>query len=92
MTEVHNFIDTIIGVFRILIFVYVLMSWVPNLREGPIGEMLGKIVEPYISIFRRFIPPIGGMIDISPIVAIIALWPLASGIKVVLSILFGDGS
>ena len=45
-------------------------------RESFIGELLGKLVEPYLAPFRRFIPPIGGMIDISPIVALFALGTL----------------
>lgn len=48
------------------------MSWVPNARESGFGQMLGRIVEPYLEPFRKIIPPLG-MIDISPIVAIIAL-------------------
>ncbi|MBD8496779.1 YggT family protein [Paenibacillus sp. CAU 1523] len=49
------------------------MSWVPNVRSSFIGEIIGKIVEPYLSIFRRIIPPIGGVLDISPIVALFVL-------------------
>ena len=41
---------------------------------------LGKIVEPYLTPFRRIIPPIGGMLDISPIVALFALRFVAKGI------------
>lgn len=48
------------------------MSWFPNARESSIGQFLGSLVEPFLSPFRRIIPPIG-MIDISPIVAILAL-------------------
>ena len=57
------------------IFVYVLMSWIP-VKKGwieDIDRVLGKICDPYLNLFRKFIPPIGGMIDISPIIAIIAL-------------------
>jgi YggT family protein len=56
-----------------MIIAYVLLSWLPNARESVIGDLLAKFVEPYLSPFRRFIPPIFGMIDISPIVALIAL-------------------
>lgn len=76
------------NVYQIYLFMiigYVLLSWLPNARESFIGEWLGKLVEPYLSIFRRFIPPIGGMIDISPIVAIFALRFIVYGIIAVLS-------
>ncbi|MFC4404653.1 YggT family protein [Gracilibacillus xinjiangensis] len=55
------------------IIIYILMSWFPGARESSIGRMLGRIVEPYLEPFRKIIPPIGGMIDISPIVAIFVL-------------------
>ena len=59
--------------YQFLIIAYVLMSWLP--MRGilyDIQHVLASIVEPYIGLFRRFIPPIG-MVDISPIVALIAL-------------------
>ncbi|WP_369902945.1 YggT family protein [Bacillus manliponensis] len=54
------------------LIVYILMSWFPGARESAIGEFLGRICEPYLEQFRRFIPPLG-MIDLSPIVGIITL-------------------
>ena len=61
-----------IDIYMILLIVYILMSWVPASRETKFGLFLGKITEPYLGFFRRFIPPLG-MIDISPIVAIFVL-------------------
>ena len=75
-----------IMVYRILLFIYILMSWVPSMRENAFGEFLGKIIEPYLAFFRKFIPPLG-MIDISPIVAIIALNFISSGIQTVFNII-----
>lgn len=66
----------LINIYTFIIFVYVLMSWIPMKQQGVIADIynaLGKICDPYLDLFRRFIPPIGGMVDISPIVAIIAL-------------------
>ena len=61
-----------IDLYLILLIIYILMSWVPSTRETKFGIILGKIVEPYLGFFRKFIPPLG-MIDISPIVAIFVL-------------------
>jgi uncharacterized protein YggT (Ycf19 family) len=72
------------SIYTYLIIGYVLLSWFPNARASFIGQLLGKIVEPYLSIFRRFIPPIGGMIDISPFIALVALNFIAYGIVFVL--------
>lgn len=66
---------TLADTYSLVIFVYVMMSWIPS-NSGIIGDLqsaLGKICDPYLDLFRRFIPPIGGMIDISPIVALLVL-------------------
>lgn len=83
-----NIVSVAIEIYRYLIFGYVLLSWFPNARESFIGQLLGKIVEPYIGIFRRFIPPIGGVLDLSPIVALFALWFISIGLQSVLVYLF----
>ncbi|WP_134700117.1 YggT family protein [Ammoniphilus sp. YIM 78166] len=46
----------------------ILLSWLPQLQENRFAEFLYNITEPYLAVFRRFIPPLG-MIDLSPIVA-----------------------
>lgn len=58
--------------YSFAVIVYVLMSWFPGARESRFGEVLGSVVEPYLEVFRKIIPPLG-MIDISPIVALIVL-------------------
>lgn len=70
-----------------MIIVYIIMSWIPNARGSFIGELLAKAVEPYLAPFRKFIPPIGGTIDISPIVAIFALKFVFMGLQAILSII-----
>ena len=60
-----------------VILIYVLMSWLPMSHGygwvGDIYRALGKVCDPYLNLFRRIIPPIGGMIDVSPILAIIVV-------------------
>lgn len=56
--------------YMICIFYYVISSWIPALHENFIGKFVTAIVEPYLQLFR-FIPPIG-MIDVSPVIAILA--------------------
>lgn len=65
----------LVDAYTMVIFVYVLLSWFPNKRGWlyDIDRALGKICDPYLNLFKKFIPPIGGMVDISPIIAIIAL-------------------
>lgn len=72
-TQLVTFVNTIFTIFYYMIIAYILLSWVPNARDSFIGNLLGRVVEPYLAPFRRFIPPIAGVIDISPIVALFAL-------------------
>ena len=60
--------------YELLIIAWCIMSWVPRGVEvlERIREALGMVVEPYLALFRRFIPPMSG-IDFSPIVAIVVL-------------------
>lgn len=62
------------------------MSWIPNARESTFGLLLGQIIEPYLEPFRKIIPPLG-MLDISPIVAIIALRFAERGVAQIFSFL-----
>lgn len=61
--------------YTLLIFVYVLMSWFPSMPGviADVNRFLAKICDPYLNLFKRIIPPIGGMIDISPILALFVL-------------------
>lgn len=82
--QIAEYVYYLFNTYRGLVIVYVLMSWVPNVRESFIGEILGKIVEPYLAPFRRIIPPIGGMLDISPIVAWFTLEFVYRGVLAIL--------
>ncbi|WP_417900616.1 YggT family protein [Bacillus haimaensis] len=72
MGLVLNLIQQLVGFYMIALVIYIFMSWFPGARESSIGRILARICEPYLEMFRRFIPPLG-MIDISPIVAILVL-------------------
>jgi YggT family protein len=69
--------------YSLMLVAYVLMSWVPAVQNSSVGRMLAKVCEPYLGIFRKFIPPIG-MIDISPIVAIFLLNYIQKGLFIVI--------
>ena len=61
-----------VDIYSWALIIYILMSWFPNARETGIGMFLARICEPFLEPFRRIIPSLG-MIDISPIVAILVL-------------------
>ena len=68
-----QFVDGIFKLLNLLILVWCLLTWFPNIRwyDQP-WSTLDKIVSPILAPFKKLIPPIGN-IDISAIVAIIAL-------------------
>ncbi|GGP15711.1 membrane protein [Oceanobacillus neutriphilus] len=72
LAQIVSIISLALSIYSFALIAYILMSWFPGARESQFGEMLGKICEPYLEIFRKFIPPLG-MIDFSPIVAILLL-------------------
>lgn len=86
---IYRAIDTLINIYYFMIIAYVFMSWLPNVRESFVGEWLGKLVEPYLAPFRKLIPPIGGMLDISPIVALFSLYFVALGLKAIIDTIWG---
>ena len=78
--QIADFVGALITVYWILIFAYILSSLIfsfggriPYSRwSSAVLGFLRDVSEPYLGIFRRFIPPIGP-IDLSPIVAILVL-------------------
>ena len=88
MSTAFNFLTALYYVYTILIFLYILMSWVQlpyNVWIGRVRTFLHDTVEQYLGLFRRMIPPIGGL-DLSPIVDLIVL---QLGYQVITSILRG---
>ena len=75
MLSLKYLIVSLSDVYSMFIFVYVMLSWFPTDRGilADINTVLGKICDPYLNLFKKFIPPIGGMVDVSPIVALLVL-------------------
>ncbi len=63
---------TAFNIYFILLLVRILGSWIPSLAQTKFMRFVSHYTDPYLNLFRRFIPPIGGL-DFSPIVALIAL-------------------
>jgi YggT family protein len=80
---IFQVVNTIFTIYRFVLIIYIIASWLPQVYESPVGKLLSRLSEPYLSIFRRFIPPIG-FIDISPIVALFALHFIEVGIMTIL--------
>lgn len=62
-----------LSIYTLVLLVRVLLSWFPNLDwSNPILSGVSAITDPYLNAFRGLIPPLGG-IDLSAIVAFLAL-------------------
>jgi YggT family protein len=59
--------------FVLVLFIYVILSWFSPDPRNPLVQLLTLIAVPILEPIRRLIPPIGGVIDLSPIVALFAL-------------------
>jgi YggT family protein len=67
-----------IFIYQFLIFIRVMLTWVntdpyrPTV-DHPLIQLLRRVTDPVLVPLRRLIPPIGGTIDITPIVVLILL-------------------
>jgi YggT family protein len=79
--DIANYVQALFLVYILLIFVYILFNMMFSLGLRPpytrytdaVMNFLRDVCEPYLKIFRRFIPPIG-MFDLTPMIAIIVLY------------------
>ena len=79
--DIANYVSALFTVYIVLIFLYILLNLLfsfgmrlPYARwSDAILTFLRDVCEPYLRLFRRFIPPLG-MFDFSPIVGIFVLY------------------
>ncbi len=68
-------IISLAAAYSMIIFVYVLLSWFPTDRGllADINRVLSRLCDPYLNLFKKLLPPIGGMVDVTPIIALLVL-------------------
>jgi YggT family protein len=78
--DIANYVETLALVYLVLIFIRIIMSWIPRIPYNPVLTAILKFVsdvtDPYLNLFRRFLPPVRigpGALDLSPIVATFVL-------------------
>ena len=79
-SDVADYIDTLAIIYLVLIFIRILTSWIPrmpyNRYLAAFLQFISDVTDPYLNLFRRFIPMVRmgpGAIDLTPIVATIVL-------------------
>jgi YggT family protein len=71
MCQLDQVIVRVFQAYSIILFIYALLSWIPDLR-GPWMRYLAMLVEPVLAPVRRIIPPIGGL-DLAFLVVIVLI-------------------
>ncbi|HWE14836.1 MAG TPA: YggT family protein [Solirubrobacteraceae bacterium] len=80
-SDIASYVSALFEVYIVLIFVYILLNLLFSFGMRPpysrwtdaLLSFLRDVSEPYLRVFRRFIPPLGA-IDLSPMIAIIVLY------------------
>lgn len=65
-------VNFLFQVYTLMLFARILASWIPQANEYRVMQFVGYYTDPYLNVFRRFVPPLG-MFDLSPIVAFLCL-------------------
>jgi YggT family protein len=78
--DIADYVDALFLVYLILIFARILLSWIPRMPYNPVlSAVVGfihDVTDPFLRLFRRVLPPVGGggfALDLSPIIATIVL-------------------
>jgi YggT family protein len=78
--DIADYVNTLVLVYLVLIFIRIIMSWIPRMPYNRFLDMalsfVRDVTDPYLNLFRRFIPPVRmgpGALDLSPIVATFVL-------------------
>jgi YggT family protein len=86
--DVADYVYALVVVYFVLILIRILLSWLPRVPYNRFLDMaitfVQDVTDPYLNLFRRFIPPVrlgGGGLDLSPIVATFVLF-IVGGIVV----------
>jgi YggT family protein len=79
--DIARYVDALFFIYLLLIFVRILLSWIPRIPYNralrAVIDFVHETTDPYLNIFRRLLPPIGGSgmaLDLSPILGIIVLF------------------
>jgi YggT family protein len=79
-SDIASYVDALFLVYIILIFARILLSWIPRMPYNPtlsaIVKFIHEVTDPYLNLFRRILPPVGGggfALDLSPIIGVFVL-------------------
>ena len=76
VSSVDEFLYVFASVYTLVILLYIITSWLRlpySIWMNRFQRFLYDVCEPYLRLFRRFLPSFGGL-DLSPMLAVIVLW------------------
>jgi YggT family protein len=73
MQLIFSFLSTCIGLYSLLIFFRIILTWVSGAQYGKPLQLLARITDPYLDWWRQKINLRAGFLDLSPIAGIVAL-------------------
>jgi YggT family protein len=78
--DIADYVQTLALVYLVLIFIRIIMSWIPRIPYNRFLagflKFVSDVTDPYLNIFRRILPPVRlgpGALDLSPIVGTFVL-------------------
>ena len=85
---ISRVINQLFYFYYLLLIIRIFLTWIPNIDwNAQPFDFMRSLTDPFLNIFRGIIPPIGGMLDISPIIAFFALQFLQIGVNWILAFL-----
>ena len=73
MNDVTSLINAFFSLLSLTILARCLLSFIDPMARNQISRLIVDVTEPIVGPIRRFVPPLGGMIDLSPIIALFLL-------------------
>jgi YggT family protein len=81
--DVADYVSALFLVYIVLVLLNVLSSWIPRMPYNPVLravlDFIHETTDPYLNLFRRVLPPLGGggfALDLSPMIGLIVLFVL----------------
>ena len=72
LCELSRVLYYAVNVYTLLLFVYAVVSWIPDLRRGRWVYYLASVIEPVLAPVRRIVPPVGGL-DLAFLIVLLVL-------------------
>jgi len=70
---IANTIKLLFYCYTLFLFARVICSWIPQWRDHILMRFVSYYTDPYLNVFRRLVPPVGGMLDLSPLFGLLFL-------------------